>query len=106
LVVTGVLIFLGYNWITGELQFIGQATATTKAKVVDTKMHHIGYGKYLQRITYEFEYKGVKYTDTFEAGKVFGKQKTGNLVWVKFATQHPKRSKVLNPVKIQIETSD
>jgi hypothetical protein len=85
--------------MTDELQFFGQTTETAKAKVIDTQMHHIGYGKYFQRITYEFEYKRVKYKDTFEAGKRFGKQKTGNFILVKFSTQHPERSKVLYSIE-------
>ena len=85
---------IAYYWYIGELQFFGQATELTKAEIVNTKMHHIGNGYSMQTVKYQFEYKEILYTGTFEAGKSIGKRKVGEFVKVKFSVVNPKRSKV------------
>ncbi len=86
------LIFVSYNWFTGELQFFGQKTGYTKAKIVNTQMQHFGRGKYFQIVTYEFDYKNQKYSGKFRAGKGIGKQEVGGFVRIKFSTINPNRS--------------
>lgn len=87
-----VLGFVAYNWYTGELQFIGQKTEFTKARVVKTHMHHIGRGYYKQTVTYEFEYNEAVYLSTFEAGKREGRHSIGDVVKIKFSINDPSRS--------------
>lgn len=86
------LLFSSYNWFTGELQFFGQKTEYTKAKIVNTQMQHFGKDKYFQIVTYEFDYKNQKYSGEFRAGKRIGKQEVGGLVRIKFSVANPNRS--------------
>ena len=83
---------LAYFGFTGELKFIGQKTEFTKARIVNTQMQHLGRGKYLQIVTYEFQYSDKKYSGKFRAGKGIGIQKVGGFVKVKFSISNPNRS--------------
>lgn len=97
LILICILIF-GYFWFTGELKFIGHPVNYATAKVVNTKMHHIGRGNYMQTVTYKFEYENKIYTSTFEVGQGIGKQENGNLLKVKFSTSNPNVSKFINVI--------
>lgn len=88
-----------YFWYTNELQFLGQKTDFTKAKIIETKMHHIGSGKYMQRVTYQFRLNEEFYTGKFEAGTSIGRRDTGEFVKVKFSINHPERSKMVGVFK-------
>jgi hypothetical protein len=88
-----------YSWTTGELKFVGQKTEFTTARVINTQMHHIGRGFYLQRVTYEFVYNERKYTDTFEAGQSIGEREVDDKIKIKFSTRNPNRSLMIGVYK-------
>lgn len=95
IIIALILIIVGYLWYTDELQFIGQNTHLTKAKVTETSLHHIGKGYYMQTVQYEFEFDKKKYHSEFEVGKILGKQKPDDFIQIKFSTYNPNRSKVI-----------
>lgn len=89
------LFIIPYYSAIGELQFIFQKTDYTEAEIVETKMHHVGKGYYMQTAYYEFEYEGVIYKDSFEAGKFIGKRSIGDIVKIKFSISNPNRSSMV-----------
>lgn len=95
LVLIAAFSYSGYLWYEDEWQFVGFDTAYTTGVITDTYMYHIGRGKYLQKVSYQFEYQNKVYRGTFKAGKLRGRQKAGKKVKVKFASRKPQRSKVV-----------
>ena len=52
-----------------------------------------------QKVTYEFKFNDIYYTNTFNAGRLEGKHSIGDTILVKFTTKNPtisRRLKTLN----------
>lgn len=81
-----------YLLITDELKFLGHKTEITEAIVTEIQLEPFRYG-FIQNVTYEFEYNGIKYLGKFKGTRITGKYITDDIVLVKFSTRKPNVSK-------------
>lgn len=99
IVLVGFLAFFVRLWAKDELQFLFSKTEFTSAEIYEVERFQVERGYYLRRLHYQFNYDGRLYTGSFVNKDASYEYSEGDLVKVKYATSHPKRSKFESRLK-------
>lgn len=85
------LLFTGYIYFTGDLNFVGRKKEETCAAIIKQQRYHWGRGNYKYKVTYEFVVNKKKYSDTYRAWK---ENELGDCVMIEYVANSPGISRI------------